>query len=68
MTPSIYIYFAFVPAVIFFLIWMTIKVMEASFHRYLYHKFLILIIAGAICFTAVIIIVIVSFFIGPPLS
>ncbi|AOX43413.1 hypothetical protein S100390_v1c00700 [Spiroplasma sp. NBRC 100390] len=63
MTPSFYIYFAFIPAAVFFIIWMIIRVIEKHFHRYLYYKNHILFISGAVCSLAVLIIIIVSFFI-----
>ncbi|PQP79661.1 hypothetical protein C6B38_00110 [Spiroplasma sp. ChiS] len=61
MVPSFIIYFAFIPAGIFFITWIIIRIIEKSFHRYLYYKNHILLISGAICSLAVLIIIIVAF-------
>ncbi|WP_348735619.1 hypothetical protein [Spiroplasma endosymbiont of Ammophila pubescens] len=61
MVSSFIIYFTFIPATIFFIIWMTIRIIEKSFHRYLYYKNHILLISGTICSLTVLIIIIVAF-------
>ncbi|MBW3058088.1 hypothetical protein D6D54_01725 [Spiroplasma poulsonii] len=65
MTPSFYIYFAFIPAAIFFIIWMIIRAIEKKFHRYLYYKNHIIFISGTVCglVVLIIIIIILSFFV-----
>lgn len=64
MHPSYIAYFALIPIVIFCFIWIIIRTIEKVFHRYLYHKTIIMIISSVATVVLAIAAIITSFFVG----
>lgn len=62
-----FIYWGFVPFVLFFSVYTVYNILEKTMGRYYVTKFRVLVTLGTICTIAFIIVFILSFFIGEPL-